>query len=673
MAFTFHYRWRWPLTAEPDRLWPYLSDTDRIRAVSGFPQVHYEERVYPDGSVHLMGRFRMFGFPITWEEAPLEWVRNRDIRELTHYRGGPLGEFTMHMTIEPRSQNEGGGSWVTYETWTQPGNILGYPGVPIMIGLVFRRRFANAFRQIDQAVQNETLKPFKTRHTDLSMAGNERLRTSTARLIQAGQPGALVNRLVEYIRNEPDDRLTRIRPFALADRWRVDRYTMLALFLQATRAGLFDLQWETICPHCRGAESQVGSLREVSKQGRCPSCQIDFEVDFDHSIEATFRVNPSIRPVTHVDYCIASPQRTPHMILQQRLLPGETRTVTAQLSPGTYRWTALQIVHNLKQAEPATPSLTEFAGGQARIIVGSPGQWAESAATSGTITLDSDHLSVLPDSFQAGAVQFAFDNHTEQEQVISLSQAEWSDQACTAAEMTSFQAFRDLFASDVLRPGEAIAVENMSILFTDLKGSTALYRTIGDARAFRHVMDHFGVLRDSVAAHHGALVKTIGDAIMAVFTDPADAVASALAIQRDIADYNAGHPDQPLIVKLGIHRGACIAVTLNERLDYFGTVVNFAARLEGQSHGGDIVISEAVAADPGVNMLLQQEGVHIETFSATLRGFSEPFALRRLRLAQDVESNKRQDVSYTTDSNQASNAHPASGVSLTQATATPIH
>ena len=84
--------------------------------------------------------------------------------------------------------------------------------------------------------------------------------------------------------------------------------------------------------------------------------------------------------------------------------------------------------------------------------------------------------------------------------------------------------------------------------------------------------------------HDGAVVKTIGDAVMASFGDPADAVKAALAMQaRDRCDHE-------LVLKLGIHVGPSVVVTLNDRLDYFGSTVNMAARLQGQSQGGDIVL-----------------------------------------------------------------------------------
>ena len=75
----------------------------------------------------------------------------------------------------------------------------------------------------------------------------------------------------------------------------------------------------------------------------------------------------------------------------------------------------------------------------------------------------------------------------------------WSDQATTAAEVTSLQLFRDLFSREVLRPGEQISVGSMTVVFTDLKNSTQLYQEIGDAPAFGRVLTHFEILKAAVA------------------------------------------------------------------------------------------------------------------------------------------------------------------------------
>jgi class 3 adenylate cyclase len=147
------------------------------------------------------------------------------------------------------------------------------------------------------------------------------------------------------------------------------------------------------------------------------------------------------------------------------------------------------------------------------------------------------------------------------------------------------------------------------------------------------VLEHFDLLRRTVADHDGALIKTIGDAVMAAFLDPAAGVTAALEILRGMAELNRSRADYPLRLKLGLHAGPAIAVTLNERLDYFGTTVNIASRLEGQAHGDDLVISAEACRDPGVQRVLKDAQAWIEEFNTQLKGFvDEEFTLYRVKL-----------------------------------------
>ncbi len=231
------------------------------------------------------------------------------------------------------------------------------------------------------------------------------------------------------------------------------------------------------------------------------------------------------------------------------------------------------------------------------------------------------------------------ENDTAAEQLFILERLAWSDQAATAAEVTALQIFRDLFATEALRPGEQISVGTLTILFTDLRHSTQLYKEIGDATAFGLVMNHFDVLRGVIAEADGALVKTIGDAVMAVFRRPVSALRAMLKAQQVLASPPEGVA--PLTLKAGIHMGPCIAVTLNDRLDYFGSTVNMAARLEGQSDGSDIIISRALYDDPEVRKMVEAEGYTATRFDIELKGFEqERFELwrisRRLESAADA-------------------------------------
>ena len=181
-----------------------------------------------------------------------------------------------------------------------------------------------------------------------------------------------------------------------------------------------------------------------------------------------------------------------------------------------------------------------------------------------------------------GGQRVAFANDAGFELAALIEDRTWTREALTAPEVISLQAFRDLFAEATLRPGDEAGVSQVALLFTDLQGSTALYERVGDAVAFNMVREHFALLAAIVRDHDGAVVKTIGDAVMASFGDPADAVKAALAMQARIA---SAHRSRDLVLKLGVHVGPSVVVNLNDRLDYFGSTVNMAARLQGQSAG----------------------------------------------------------------------------------------
>jgi Adenylate and Guanylate cyclase catalytic domain len=132
------------------------------------------------------------------------------------------------------------------------------------------------------------------------------------------------------------------------------------------------------------------------------------------------------------------------------------------------------------------------------------------------------------------------------------------------------QTFRDFFRSEVIGATEGIALLDVTLVFTDLKGSTALYERIGDLNAYIQVQRHFQHLLDVTVRHNGAVIKTIGDAVMAAFLTSADAVQAALEMREAVDQLNRDRPQRDFILKIGVHRGASIAVTLNERLDCFG-------------------------------------------------------------------------------------------------------
>ena len=301
--------------------------------------------------------------------------------------------------------------------------------------------------------------------------------------------------------------------------------------------------------------------------------------------------------------------------MAQQLLPAKTtRLLTLPLEPGRYRLRALEL------------------SGEQRIVVTDDGNASARIAVAAT-NWTCEELRL------AANTSLQLENGTDAEQLLILERTAWNDQAATAAEVTALQAFRDLFSAEALRPGEQISVGTLTVLFTDLRNSTRLYREIGDATAFGRVMNHFDVLKKEIANGDGALVKTIGDAVMAVFRSPAAALRAMLNAQRILAAPPDG--SLPLTLKAGLHTGPCIAVTLNDRLDYFGSTVNMAARLEALSTGSDVIISETVYEDGEIRDLIDSgESLEAAPFEMELKGFAEErFKLWRVQAREPIASN----------------------------------
>jgi class 3 adenylate cyclase len=202
------------------------------------------------------------------------------------------------------------------------------------------------------------------------------------------------------------------------------------------------------------------------------------------------------------------------------------------------------------------------------------------------------------------------------------------DPFLTGRRLLTSHTFRQLFGSEVIRSSDGIGVRDITILFTDLKGSTALYDRIGDLKAFALVNQHFDRLGRAIVRHRGAIVKTIGDAVMASFESPCDAMQAARDMLREIETFNDEVGEREIVLKVGVHRGASIAVTLNDRLDFFGQTINIAARVQGLADADEIFITDEIFRAPGVAEVLTE--LHVTPQQASLKGIQRAVSVYRV-------------------------------------------
>jgi class 3 adenylate cyclase len=587
-----------------EALWRLMADTDRLNREVGLPAVRFTFRPRDEGGSYLRGEARLVGQTFRYDEEPYRWVRPAQWSVRRHVDNGPLRMICPGIELRPAGASD-------HETdllaWCEAAsrNSLSRP---------IARRVAEATvggllrvaRTFEAYLMEAASTPYP-RRSGIPPAERERLDAGVARLIQSGAEATLAHRLGDLLTHAPIEEVTHFRPYPLAERWGVGRRILLELCLSAVRGGLLEMRWRLLCPECRGASESVAHLGDLKAgEAHCPSCNIRFGPEFDRSVEVCFTVAPAIRRSDAGDatYCVGGPGHSRHVLAQWYLTPDETVELTPELPPGDCRLTSPQAV------EPIAIRLTEGYEVTATVTVVPDG---------GRVRFDA------PETLPASG-RWILENRAAVPVLLRFESPGWLTEAATAAEVTMLQAFRDAFSSEVLSPGAEMAVRQVALLFSDLKGSTAMYAARGDAPSYALVRDHFTFFREIIAAEGGAVLKTMGDAVMAAFPDPAMALRAALTAQQRAPAELRG-----LCIKIGVHAGPALAVNAGGTLDYFGQVVNRAARIQAQSIGGDVVLMTSVAADARVAALLAETpGVRIEPFSAHLRGDAADVPLLRL-------------------------------------------
>jgi class 3 adenylate cyclase len=574
--------WVFDLKGRPEELWPHIADTSRMNRALGTAEMRFEER-----GGQRWGTAKNGGVRHDWIEAPWDWVANQWLTCLRIYeRGFMKVMFAIHR-LEPIA----GGTRLYLYFGAVPRGAFGAAALRLgfpTLERAYKRVLPALADQLDRLRPPALMLPPPV----LAEAADQRLREQQRRLVDAGLPAACITALIDWIRTGEDPDLHRIQIRERARVWGLPEDDLLRVALHATRAGLLALSWDTVCPHCRGVRDENASLAELAAQSRCDACEVDFTTDTPESVEVTFRVHSSVRDVPDQVYCSAEPARKDHIRVQRRVEPGETIRLAPRLAPGRYRvW----------RDHDGGWYLDVAAGGATRVA------WA--AHDEGTVVAAAPEAEV--ELANDGAAPATF----------TIERATWSDDALRAGKLLSFQEFRDLFSEEYLGADVRLGVGEQTVLFTDVVGSTAFYAVRGDPAAFVEIKKHFDEVFAIVGAHRGAVVKTIGDAVMAAFVSPLDAVTAARKI------HDAFYPDRtdtPIRLRISLNTGPCIAVRLNANADFFGGTVNVAAKLQALAEGHQIAMSEATYRAPGVAAYLAAQGAELATLAYTSKALPDP-------------------------------------------------
>ena len=442
--------------------------------------------------------------------------------------------------------------------------------------------------------------------------------------------------LERLVREGEDHQLNRINVYDFAARERLDEENVVTMFLHAARLGLFEISWNVLCPGCGGVLGSGAALKSVDRsEYHCALCSCGYEATLDEMVEVTFTVSPRVRRIAAHE-----PSELPMWEYARQIFWGSGVDL-----PDDFKELLDEITLDAVELPPGEKAILSLQLPAEFIIVFDPVTHAtQFLDVKGEPTRERQNLSLIFSKvwvptekveLQPGPIRIALENKTDVRVLPGLWIANDKlhdllgrrKRFLTAKRLLTNQTFRDLFRADTLDVDQRLKITSLTFLFTDLRGSTELYDRVGDLVAFDLVKAHFKVLHEIVASEAGAVVKTIGDAVMAIFPTPDRAMAAALRMRDAMNALNAQRQSEDLLLKIGIHEGPCLAVTLNDRQDYFGQTVNIASRVQGLAASRSIFATSAVVEDPTTLRVLQDWGLSPVEQRRSVRGITDELTL----------------------------------------------
>jgi len=442
---------------------------------------------------------------------------------------------------------------------------------------------------------------------------------------------AVVARMGELLPGLDDKSVRRVNPLRFASEHGLPEDKVVDFFLCATRAGLFDLSWNLTCPACGGILNRNGSLDELSgpEMEHCVLCDIDVQKSLDDRVETSFTMSQAVRELdiqAHADlqsYLAANfsgnvtldPELWAYVSSVLRgylgLGPGEERElVFADWSEPRFRVVSIA-VHEAVSV-PMGAGRTEA---EQTLRLSLSGRGYEASVSPGPELLPGPVRVIARNLLDdpVGLSFFAVD-YTRLHEIIARARNTVRP-FLTGKSLLTNQTFRELFRVQTLAPNLNLNMRSLTILFTDLKDSTALYEKIGDVAAYSLIQKHFDALARVVRQHRGSVVKTMGDAVMAAFSDPTEALRAAIGMLDAAACLG-----QQVGLKIGLHEGPALVINNVGSLDYFGQTVNVAARVQGLAGPGEVWASGGLMSWPGAAQALSALGWTSQEHQATLKG-----------------------------------------------------
>ena len=423
------------------------------------------------------------------------------------------------------------------------------------------------------------------------------------------------------VRDAPDHKLCRINVLDFASKNGLNEEHVIAAFIHASRIGLFELSWNVLCPGCGGVLDPNVTLKTVRREKYdCELCAAGHKVTLDEIVEVTFTVTPRVRRIA-----AHSPETLPAWEYYRQIYWSSGVDL-----PDDFERAMDDAILDSAELQPGEKAILSLLLPAARVVVFEPvTHAAHFLDVKGEPTRERQNVSVIINNVYAptgavplhpGPARLLFENRTN----VRVLPAAWITGSAVHRLLSKRKAFltaKRLLSNQTF--DQRLDITSLTFLFTDLKDSTTLYERHGDLAAHDLVRKHFHALTQIVISQGGAIVRTMGDAVMATFPTPDRAVAAALRMREAMPRLNQKREAEDLLLKIGIHEGPCLAVMENGRQDYFGRTVNVASRVQNLAHSRAIFATGSVVDNPQTSMLLEANNLKPVLKRAALRGIAD--------------------------------------------------
>ncbi len=434
-----------------------------------------------------------------------------------------------------------------------------------------------------------------------------------------------IQSIEQWIGNNTNNifKIHRIIPHIVAEETHASLEQLVPEFLYAVVNGLFDLHWNVHCPHCYGVTSSYPKLSQAHNLSYCKMCEIEFKADFAQRVEVSFSLNKAIDQREFPLMCSPPSTTKIYYYIGAEYLKTASGIETFEHS-GRYMYKC-----------PVT-------GSKGKLIVdGELTQQLQEVNLKqlGNSTFEPTEIRIRPGKLKINLTNLAYPMSGLQMHEMPLPEIppEHLPPRLSGLALFHYPEFQQLFGNQVLSQREQLQVASVTTVFTDITGSTQMYEKLGDAVAYNIVRDHFDILFRQIEQHGGIIIKTIGDAVMASFTQNEAALRSIFMALQEFKGYNQNQPPESKVyIKVGIHNGTAILVNLNEKLDYFGSTINKAARIQAIASSDEICVSEQVYQDPKFANTLKSLGVReISRHTVNLKGIDGLQTIYKILINQD--------------------------------------